>query len=535
MKRFFKISFGLLLPLLLTAGLFFGCRARQPDASMSVVVGRADELFGGSPEWPSAESTFVFSDVSALLAPESQNKSSASSRFSSAKTSGKTSSAAKTSGTTSSIATTSGKASSSGKTSSANFSGTVSEEKVTSVPGNRVHYSTVKAVWISYIDYADILTGKTESEFRSRFETVCKNAKNFGLNTLVCQVRAFGDAVYPSGLFPWSQMAAGIGKAPGYDPLAVMLEIAHRHNLSFHAWVNPFRTFLDSQLAAVPSGSVFMNWYRDGEKNGRYIVKNNDRWYYNPGEPEVRQLILNGVIEIIKNYAVDGIHFDDYFYPTQEASFDQQSYRAYGGGKSLAQFRRQSVSSLVKSVYQAVKQTNPNIWFGISPQANIQNDMDQQYADVKLWATSNGYVDYLCPQIYYSYRSETLAFTDTLNSWKKLVTASQVRLMTGLAVFRVGCRYDTWACPSSLRPSHLNNVNCGAYGWQSSTPGSSDILARQYRDSLAVQKCAGVFLYSYQYLFRSTELFRDKTAYADNAVTQAKSEINKLKTALSGQ
>ena len=396
-----------------------------------------------------------------------------------------------------------------------------------------VNHAKMKAVWISYIDFADILTKKSESAFRTNFENVCKNAVNFGLNTLVCQIRPFGDAAYPSQYFAWSQMAAGVGKNPGYDPLKIMVELSHKYNLSFHAWLNPFRSFLDTQISSVPSTTPFKKWYSDAAKKGRYIVKVGTRWYYNPGEPEVRQLILNGVKEIVNNYNVDGIHFDDYFYPTIDASFDSATFSQYGGGKSLADFRRSSVTTLVKSVYDAVKSKNTNLIFGISPDANVDNDMNKQYADVKLWCSTNGYIDYICPQDYYNYASESTNFTEALDRWNGIVTASKVKLMVGLAPYKIGYKEDYWACLNSNREKHkLTPDVCGAYGWQTKTPNASNILARQYKDAIALKKCGGVFLYSYNYVFNTNSYFKDTSTYTDNAVSQAKNEMEMLKQEL---
>ena len=375
------------------------------------------------------------------------------------------------------------------------------------------------------------MTNKSEAVFRTNFEEVCKKSCDFGINTLICQVNAFGDAAYKSSYYTWSQMVSGVGKDPGYDPLKTMVEIAHKYNLSLHAWINPFRTFRENQISKVPSDTVFKKWYNNKNKNGKNIVKVSERWYYNPGEPEVRELILNGIVEIISNYNVDGIHFDDYFYPTTAESFDKGTYLQYGNGKSLSDFRRSSVTELVKNVYTAVKKINPNVVFGISPQANVDNNMNMQYADVKLWAANNGYVDYLCPQVYYNYDSESLSFSKSLDTWDKLVTASDVKLMIGLGIYRVGYKYDTWACLN--HDTHTEaTVGCGAYGWRTKSPTTSNILARQCLDSFALKKCSGVFLYSYQYLFEIDKCFSDKNNYVDKAVLQAKTEMQNLKEVL---
>ncbi len=507
--------------------------------SESLVIGSTS---GYENEYPNYNESQSFSDVSAELESyvpssdiSSENSSSSNKTSSSSnKLSSSNNKSSSSDKPNSSVITTSSAPSSSQNSSAQSSTApTTSSTTSSSVGDKTVNYDTIKAVWISYIDFADILTKKSESAFRANFETVCKNAVDFGLNTLVCQIRAFGDAAYPSQYFAWSQMASGVGKNPGYDPLKIMVELSHKYNLSFHAWINPFRTFLDTQISSVPASTTFKKWYNDSSKNGKYIVKVDKRWYYNPGEPEVRKLILDGVKEIINNYSVDGIHFDDYFYPTTDASFDKATFSQYGSGKSLADFRRSSVSTLVKSVYDAVKSKNKNIVFGISPDANVDNDMNKLYADVKLWCSTNGYIDYICPQNYYNYASETTSFTKALTTWNSMVTASKVKLMVGLAPYKIGYKEDYWACLNANRENHkLNPDGCGAYGWQTKSAGESNILARQYNDCIALKKCGGVFLYSYQYVFNVNGYFKDSATYTQNAVSQAKNEMEMLKKEL---
>ena len=531
------------LCIVLLSIFMIGCSSENIESSsiisesVSMVVGSAYE-WGN--EYPYYNESVDFSDVSIPLISEKPSSSSDEKDLLDETSTNKSPSDKSSSKKTSSMVTTTSLKSSSKNTSTDKQSSKESSSSKKLSVGTStsqgsivttINHKTVKAVWISYIDFADILTGKTEKQFRTNFENVCKNATDFGLNTLICQVRAFGDAIYPSEYFAWSQMAMGVGKNPGFDPLKIMIEISHKYNLSFHAWINPFRTFLNSQISSVPSNTIFKKWYNDSSKKGKYIVNYGNRWYYNPGEPDVRELILDGVKEIINNYSVDGIHFDDYFYPTIDSTFDSKTYKAYSKGKTLEVWRRENITKLVESVYDAVKDKSKNIVFGISPQANIENDMNEMYADVELWATKNGYVDYLCPQIYYSYKSETLNFTDTLKEWKNLVTASDVKLMVGLSPYRIGW-YDKWACPvCSKNQSHNPDTqSCGKYGWITSDIANSNILERQYNDSMSVSKCKGVFLYSYEYII-NTSIYSG-TEYTSNAAEQAKIELKKLRAAM---
>ena len=522
----------LFLALFLAVGALCSCADNTLSVSSGVagsdqmIIGSANENAG---EYPYYNESVNFSDVSIPLTSEIPSELSSENNRND-----KSSSVYSTiTNVGSSKVTTNSEIINSNEAESSKESSKESSVTTSSKPaensGTTVNYNNMKAVWISYLDLSSILTGKTEAQFRTNFKRVCQNSANFGINTLICHVRSFGDAIYPSQYFAWSQMAAGVGKNPGYDPLKIMIDIAHEYDLSFHAWINPFRTFTSAQISSVPSSTVFKKWYNDSSKNGKYIVQSGTRWYYNPGYFEVRELILNGVKEIINNYKVDGIHFDDYFYPTTDASFDSDAFTKYGSGKTLANFRRDCVSELVKSVYDAVNAKNKNILFGISPDANVDNDMNTQYADVKLWGSQNGYVDYLCPQIYYSYKSESKDFSSTLNTWNKLITASSVKLTVGLACDRVGWCSDKWACSNK---SHTDSTtNCGKFGWQTATPSKSNILATQYNDAMSVSKCSGVFLYRYEYLF-NMDLYKDSTTYVSNAAEQAKYEMQNLKAAM---
>jgi len=520
----------LFLVLFTFCAFLLGC-SNDKIGQSSMAASKEETVSDSASQWgtgyPIYNEGFVFSDVSVPLVSDTESLQISSSAQTSSDKSSSNSSLH-----SSALQTSSNQTTTQATTTSASTSTSSSNTAV-------INKNTVKAVWISYIDLASILTNKSESAFRQNFETVCKNAKNFGLNTLICQIRAFGDATYPSEYFPWAHYVAGLGKNPGYDPLKIMIELAHKYNLSFHAWINPFRTFWESQVSSVPSNTVFKKWYNDSSKKDRYIVKfkesnGNFRWYFNPGEPEVRELIVNGVLEIINNYSVDGIHFDDYFYPRGiDTSFDSKTYTKYGNGKTLSVFRTNSVSTLVKDVYNAVKKKNAKIMFGISPDANVTSNLNTLYADVKLWGSVNGYVDYLCPQIYYNYKSETTSFTYALNTWNNLVTASNVKLMVGLAPYKIGYKEDYWACTNANREKHKNTPNiCGAFGWQTSDSSKSDILARQVADSLSLKKCNGVFLYSYQYVFGITSSLFNSSTYTSNAVNQAKTEMNNLKQAL---
>ena len=301
-----------------------------------------------------------------------------------------------------------------------------------------------RAVWFSYLDLADILTGKGETEFAESINDEFQNCAEMGLNTVIVQVRPYSDALYPSKLFPYSKYAAGKqGQDPGFDPLKIMVEAAHQKGLKIEAWINPYRisSAADSAPCAENPGA---KWFADSATKGDWVVQVGEGLYYNPAIPQVQDLIVSGVEEILQNYAVDGIHFDDYFYPSgADDSFDAAAYRRYrdGGGQlSLGDFRRANVDALVQRVYQAVKAKNPALVFGISPQGNVDNCYRSMYADVKKWASQPGYVDYIAPQIYwgYSHPQASARYDVKISEWNSYCKEPSVKLYIGLAAYRMG-------------------------------------------------------------------------------------------------
>ena len=239
----------------------------------------------------------------------------------------------------------------------------------------------VRALWLSYLDLTPILKNKSEADFTAAVAGYFENAVQYGFNDIIVQVRPFGDAIYPSKYFPFSHILTGTqGKDPGYDPLAIMVKLAHEKHLRIEAWLNPYRVQTSSADASkLCDANQAKTWYE--QKNG-CVVQSGDGLFYNPAQKEVRELIINGVREIVQNYQVDGIHFDDYFYPTTDTAFDQAQYKAYrdGGGKlELADWRRSNVDELVSGVYQAVKDVRADVVFGISPQGNLGNNYNTAY------------------------------------------------------------------------------------------------------------------------------------------------------------
>ena len=350
-----------------------------------------------------------------------------------------------------------------------------------------VNYSEVKGVWISYIELSSVLTGKSKSEFTAAIKKMYQNCVDMGLNTVFIHARSHGDAYYKSDVYPWSKYVTGtIGGTPDYDPFAIMVEQAHAYGLSIHAWINPLRLCSDSEIASVSSEYAVGSWYQSSATRGKYVVKVGSYWYLNPAYEEVTDLIAAGAAEIVAKYNVDGLHIDDYFYPTTDASFDSDAFAA-SGYSSLSAFRLSNCDRLVSSLYSAVKGANSSAWFGVSTQGNIDNNYTYMYADVKKWCSNSGYVDYMAPQIYYGFKNSALSFTYNLSQWQNMVSGTSIKLIPGLAVYKVG-NYDQWA-------------GTGSGEWQTDT----EILKRQILAAREKANYGGVVFYSYNYLFEPTE------------------------------
>ncbi len=232
------------------------------------------------------------------------------------------------------------------------------------------------------------------------------------------------------------------GQAPGFDPLEIFIARAHEKGLAFEAWVNPYRVRLNETRPPNVAENSLENTHPEWVKQAAGGA------YLEPSNPDVQAYICKGVEEIVKNYAVDGIQFDDYFYPTTDEAFDAQEYAGLGGGLSLAEWRRQNVNTLVKSVYDTVHaaaaEAGRTVVFGISPQGNNDNNYNTQYSDVGLWLSTPGYVDYVMPQVYWGYDfrlqsgSDRFAFENIVAEWLAMPRSESVALAFGLGAWRIG-------------------------------------------------------------------------------------------------
>lgn len=311
----------------------------------------------------------------------------------------------------------------------------------------------MRGVWVSYMELSmENESSKTQKAFEDKFTEIAQKCRESGFNTLIVQVRPFCDALYKSSYFPWSHILTGTqGENPQYDALQIMCDICKEDNLKIHAWINPYRVSSNETPKKLSDNNPYI-------KNSKIGIKTDNGIFLDPSNETAQQLISDGVKEIAENYDVDGIQFDDYFYPTEDESFDKKQYETYiekygkENSMSLDNWRMQNVNTLICKVYRTIKSVDSSVEFGISPQGNIENN-DGLYADVKSWCTCKGFADYICPQIYFSLENPALTFEDCLNSWTSLDFDENVKLYVGLGGYKAGKgEYDeeTWLLSDSI-------------------------------------------------------------------------------------
>jgi uncharacterized lipoprotein YddW (UPF0748 family) len=328
------------------------------------------------------------------------------------------------------------------------------------------NHQTVRGVWlttVSRLDWPPVSSINAEnasariSQQQKALTDKLDKLQSLGVNTVFFQVKPDGTALWQSKILPWSDMLTGtIGENPGYDPLRFMLDEAHRRGMKVHAWFNPYRVSTNTKSSTVAElnrtlsqepASVFV-LHRD------WIRTAGDRFVLDPGIPEVRDWITSIVAEVVANYPVDGVQFDDYFYAESPGSAlnDSQTFRQYGQRfSSKADWRRHNTQLLIEQVSHTVKQLKPDVEFGVSPAGvwrNISHDpagsdtrgaaaYDESFADTRLWV-QQGLLDYIAPQIYWPFSRSAARYDVLAKWWAGVVRPTNTRLYIGVALYKVG-------------------------------------------------------------------------------------------------
>ncbi|MCI8283970.1 MAG: family 10 glycosylhydrolase [Firmicutes bacterium] len=308
----------------------------------------------------------------------------------------------------------------------------------------------MKGIWVSTVANLDFPAKATTdpAALKTEIDNILTDCAHMGMNTIFLQVRPASDSLYPSQYFPWSKYLTGtqgVAPADGFDPLAYWIAGAHSRGMELHAWLNPYRVTKggDKDLAAMAATHPVKKEYADS------IIKYEGEYYFDPAQPKVRRLITDAALEIVRNYDVDGIHMDDYFYPGTDFN-DDASYAVYGAGQDKADWRRDNVNQLIKMMDQELHAADSTIEFGISPTgiwanassvaggsdtAGLQSYLTR-YADSVTWI-KNGWVDYIAPQIYWNIGYKVADYSILADWWADVVAGTDVDLYIGMADYRV--------------------------------------------------------------------------------------------------
>ena len=311
-----------------------------------------------------------------------------------------------------------------------------------------------RAVFISYIELGNNIRGKDESTMKKTIDNMLDTAKSYGFNMIILQVRSFSDAIYKSSIYPSSRSVVNTeGEVLPFDILKYFIKVAHQKDLELHAWVNPYRISNTKDINLISTSNPAYNML-----NSTDVEVMDNGIYYNPASSKVESLILDGIEEIITNYDVDGIHFDDYFYPDSSTIDSNEYNKALEKDRnlSLQEFRLNVISSLVKKTYNLIKDYDKEILFGISPDGNIENNYNSNYVDTITFVTKEGYLDYIMPQVYYGFLNSIKPFEETIKSWNNLITID-IDLIPALAFYKSG-NVDKYAKEGVNERIEYNNI-----------------------------------------------------------------------------
>ncbi|MFF2652352.1 glycoside hydrolase family 10 protein [Streptomyces sp. NPDC058045] len=323
----------------------------------------------------------------------------------------------------------------------------------------------VRGMWAATVENLDwpSAPGLPVARQRAELKTLLDTAVRRGLNTVILQVRPAADALWPSRYEPWSEFLTGTqGQDPGWDPLGTAVAEAHRRGLALHAWFNPYRVANHGDLGRLAEG-------HPARRRPEWTVAHGGRLYYNPGLPEVRRFVQNAILDAVRRYPIDGVHFDDYFYPYPvrgEVFDDDAAFARYGGGLDRAAWRRRNVDLMIQEMSARLHRQKPRLPFGVSPfgvwrnastdprgsrtTAGVQS-YDDLHADTRRWIKER-WVSYVCPQLYWNIGFEAADYAVLLPWWAEVVRGTGVGLLIGEGLYKAGDPEQpaAWQDPAEL-------------------------------------------------------------------------------------
>jgi uncharacterized lipoprotein YddW (UPF0748 family) len=356
-----------------------------------------------------------------------------------------------------------------------------------------------RGAWIATVANIDWPSkpGLAAVEQQQQFVRQLDMLKSVGCNAVIVQVRPACDAMYASKMEPWSRYLTGRQGEPPfpyYDPLSFMVAEAHKRNLEFHAWFNPFRALMDSKKNPNPPGHVTRS-------HPDWIINYGGKAYIDPGIPDAREYVINVIADVVKRYDIDAVHLDDYFYPYRvpgQQFGDNKSYAKYGKGTDREDWRRDNVSRFILLLNTSIKQEKPYMKLGISPfgvwrnkskdpagseTRGGQTTYDDLYADVLMWL-QKGWVDYMMPQLYWEHNHKAAPFAVLMPWWYEHCYKRHVYY--GLGLYRMTtAKSGPWATPSELlwQLRDIRN-NCPNSGYSFYSSSCFDKIKSAVKDSL---------------------------------------------------
>ncbi|CAF3246687.1 unnamed protein product [Rotaria socialis] len=376
-------------------------------------------------------------------------------------------------------------------------------------PRNSTANEEFRAVWIATVENIDWPSSNIASTIEQQTELIhiLHTVQLLNMNAVVFQVRTSGDAFYSSTLEPWSYYltaAQGVAPSPFWDPLAFIIDEAHKRNIEVHAWLNPYRartTGATYELAPSNMAKRFPEYAYPYAKN----------IWMDPGAAVVQEFIVNVTEDIVTRYAVDGIHMDDYFYPYSDGTEfpDAATYAAYqeqGGHLNKSDWRRSNVNTLIQSMYIRMHAVRPKVKFGISPfgiwksgvPAGISglSSYDELYCDSRMWL-EEGLIDYMTPQLYWQIDPPAQSYPVLLNWWVEQ-SAKGRHVYPGNALYRVSPSVSDWPLNEMIRQisitrsmrDHLalGNVFFSLSEIMNNVKGIQNALAILYQEKAIVPK-----------------------------------------------
>lgn len=339
----------------------------------------------------------------------------------------------------------------------------------------------VRGIFISYIEFDNYIRNKTEEESKKNIDEVIKNTKEKKFNTLFLQVRSNMDSIYKSSIFPVSKHIL-LKDNSSFDVLDYFIKKASKNNIDIYAWVNPYR--IDKTIDEKSN-------YYEKVKNDIKLV--GDTYYLNPASSNTTKLICDGIEEIVANYKVKGIIFDDYFYPSKDIDLD--TYKNENTNLNIEEYRLNKITDMLYKVNKTIKRKNKKVLFGISPEGNIDNNYNKNYLDIKTIASNKKYLDFLMPQIYYGFDNEAKSFINVYNEWNEIISDKRIKLYVALALYKSG-KLDLYA--KKGREEWINNY---------------DIIKRQILHIREQNNDSGFSIFRYDHLFNPNN-------YTENTVKE---------------